>query len=84
MSREAEKFAQLFREVPVVRDWPNHPAVRPMLQSFRNINKALATRDRRGFVSAAQQARMGREFGKIGVALQGRKTRRAPRRVAKR
>jgi hypothetical protein len=57
-----------------------------MLRSFRNVNKALATRDSRGYVSAAQQARMGREFGKIGDALQGakKKTRRTRPRAVQR
>lgn len=70
VSKEAAKFARLFRTVPVVGGAPNHPAVRPMLRSFRNINRALATRDANGYVSLAQQARMGREFAKIGAALQ--------------
>lgn len=82
MSKEAEKFARLLRTVPVVKEWPNHPAVRPMLRSFRNVNKALATRDARGYVTAAQQARMGREFQKLGAALQSRpKKRRAKKRA---
>jgi len=72
ISREAERFATLFRAVPIVKEWPDHPAVRPMLRAFRNINKALSSRDRRGYVSSAQQRRMGREFARIGAALQGR------------
>lgn len=72
VSKEAEKFARLLGTVPIVREWPDHPAVRPMLRSFRNINKALATRDARGYVTTAQQARMGREFQKLGAALQSR------------
>ncbi len=56
-----------------------------MLRSFRNVNKALATRDERGYVSSAQQARMGREFQKLGAALQSRpKKRSAKRRMTRR
>jgi len=69
VSREATKFARLLVKVPVVKGAPNHPAVRPMLRSFRNINRALASRDKRGWVSLAQQARMGKEFQNIGAAL---------------
>jgi len=69
VSREAQKFARLFRRIPVADDAPDHPAVRPMLRSFRNINRAIATRDSKGWVSLAQQARIGREFQKIGAAL---------------
>jgi hypothetical protein len=69
VSTEAEKFAKLFRKVPVVKGWPDHKAVRPMFRAFRDLNKALATRDRRGYVSVAAQSRMGRAFQKIGAAM---------------
>ncbi len=69
--KETERFGALLKKVPVVYGArSSHPAVRPMLRSFRSINRALASRDRRGYVSVAQQARIGREFKKIGAAFQ--------------
>ena len=84
VANEAVKFAKLLRTVPVVKGWPNHPAIRPMLRSFVSLNKALASRDARGYVSASQQARMGREFTKIGRALVASAKKRGTRRRAKR
>ena len=69
LTREAAKFGRLFGTIPVVKGAPNHPAVRPMLRSFKNINRAVSKRDSKGYVSLAQQARIAREFHKIGAAL---------------
>lgn len=68
-ARQVERFADLLRKVPVARDVPPHPAIGPMLRSFRKINRAMATRDKIGYVSVAQQTSIGEEFRKIGDAF---------------
>lgn len=71
------------RTVPAGKEYPNHPAIRPMARAFKNLNRALKKRDGHGYVSLAGQMRMGQEFVKIGRALQTTK-RRAPGRTKRR
>jgi hypothetical protein len=72
------------RTIPAGKDYPNHPAIRPMARAFKSLNKALKKRDERGYVSLANQKRMGQEFVNIGDALLGRASGRTKRRATKR
>jgi hypothetical protein len=69
VTKEVRTFARLLGTVPVVRGQKNHPAIRPMLRSFRNINRAMAKRDAKGWVRLSDQARVAREFNKIADAM---------------
>ena len=69
VARAATEFGRLMRSIPVEEDAPVHSEVARMLRAFQALNRALAKRDARGYVTLASQARMGHEFQKLGAAL---------------